>query len=246
MKKYISVYISERLDDVKVLRGFIIVEDLWKIYRVGKIEYPALKGVSFEIDQGEFLAVVGPSGSGKSTLLHILGGLDRPTKGRVIVDGVDLSMLNRDELAEYRNKKMGFVFQFYNLIPYLTAVENIELPMSIAGVPPSKRRRIALELLSTLGLEDKAYKRPTELSGGEQQRIAILRALANNPKLILADEPTGNLDSKSAKVVVETFRKLVDEKNITVVMVTHNLELTKACDRIIHLRDGRVVGEERR
>jgi len=218
----------------------VVTEDLWKVYRVGRVEYPALRGVNLVVEEGEFLAVVGPSGSGKSTLLHIIGGLDKPTRGEVLVDGVRISGLGRNELAEYRSRKVGFVFQFYNLIPYLTAVENVELPMAIAGVGREVRRSRALELLKLVGLAGMALKRPTELSGGEQQRVAIARALANEPRLVLADEPTGNLDSSSAKAVTKTFRGLVDEEGVTVIMVTHNIELTKHCDRVAKLRDGRV------
>jgi putative ABC transport system ATP-binding protein len=219
----------------------VSVEDLWKIYRVENVEYPALRGVDMEVFAGEFLAVVGPSGSGKSTLLHIIGGLDTPTKGRVVVEGSDISGFSSGRLADYRNRMVGFIFQFYNLLPYLRAVENVELPMAIANVSPSRRRERALELLRLVGLGDKAFKRPTELSGGEQQRIAIARSLINEPKLLLADEPTGNIDSSSAKVIMEIFRRLVDEKGVSIVMVTHNLELIKFCDRVIKLRDGQVV-----
>jgi len=226
------------------MKELVVTEDLWKIYKVGKVEYPALRGVEVVVYDGELIAIVGPSGSGKSTLLHIVGGLDEPTRGRVIVDDTDISKLGRNELAEYRNRKMGFIFQFYNLIPYLAAVENVELPTAITGVDPRLRRSKALELLKMFGLIDKAYKRPTELSGGEQQRVAITRSLVNEPKLILADEPTGNIDSASAKVVVDAFRNLVDAKGVSVVMVTHNLELTKVCDRIVKLGDGRIVEME--
>jgi len=222
----------------------VVTEDLWKIYKVGKVEYPALRGVDTVIYDGEFTAVVGPSGSGKSTLLHLVGGLDEPTRGKVIVDNTDLSALSRDGLAEYRNRKIGFVFQFYNLIPYLTALENVEISMSISGVSPKLRRKKAMEALDMFGLSDKALKKPTELSGGEQQRVAIARALVNEPKLILADEPTGSIDSESANIVVGTFKSLVEDKGVSVVMVTHNLELTKFCDRIIKLRNGRVSGVE--
>lgn len=218
-----------------------VLEDVWKIYRVGKIEYPALRGIDLTIDKGEFVAVVGPSGSGKSTLLHILGGLDKPTKGRVIVEGVDLAELDSSKLAEYRNRSIGFVFQFYNLLPYLTAIENVELPMAIAGVDPKERRSKALNLLKLFGLESIAFKRPSELSGGEQQRMAIARALTNDPKILLADEPTGNLDSVNADMVVKAFRRLTDERETTVVMVSHNLELTRHCDKIVKLRDGKIV-----
>ncbi|RLI12507.1 macrolide ABC transporter ATP-binding protein [Candidatus Bathyarchaeota archaeon] len=224
------------------MNELVITEDLWKIYRVGSVDYPALRGVNMEIYDGEFVALVGPSGSGKSTLLHLIGGLDRPTRGRIMVEGVDLLSLGRNKLAEYRNEKIGFVFQFFNLIPYLTAVENVELTMSIYGLSPKIRRAKALRLLEAFGLSEMAYKRPTELSGGEQQRVAIARALANGPKIILADEPTGNIDSESARTVVEVFRRLVDDEGISVIMVTHNLELTRACDRIIRIRDGRIVG----
>ena len=224
--------------------SLVVIEDLWKVYRVGGTEYPALRGVNLVVEEGEFLAVVGPSGSGKSTLLHIVGGLDRPTRGRVVVGGRDLVALSDDELAEYRNRDVGFVFQFFNLVPYLTAVENVELPLAIAGLPRAERRRRALKVLEELGLGDKAFKRPTELSGGEQQRVAIARALVTEPKLVLADEPTGNLDSSSAQVVVRAFRDVVDSRGITVVMVTHNVELTKFCDRVARLRDGRIEGVE--
>jgi len=233
---------SKKNEEGRYVGKLVVTEDLWKIYKVGKIEYPALRGVDAVIYDGEFTAVVGPSGSGKSTLLHLVGGLDEPTRGRVIVDDTDLSTLSRDRLAEYRNRKIGFVFQFYNLIPYLTALENVELSMAISGVSPKLRKKRAMEVLDMFGLSDKALKKPTELSGGEQQRVAIARALINEPKLILADEPTGNIDSESANVVVGAFRKLVEEKGVSIIMVTHNLELTKFCDRIIKLRNGRISG----
>jgi len=226
------------------MEKLVVVEDLWKTYRVGEVEYPALLGIDATIYKGELLAVVGPSGSGKSTLLHIVGGLDKPTKGRVIVDQVDISKLNSNRLAEYRNKKIGVVFQFYNLIPYLTAIENVELPMSIAGAEPKTRRSKALKLLEIVGLRDKARKKPTELSGGEQQRVAIARSLVNEPKLILADEPTGNIDSASAAAIIEAFRRLIAEQEVSVVMVTHNLELAETSDRIIKLRDGKITEVE--
>ena len=223
------------------MEKLVLVEDLWKIYRVGQVEYPALVGVDATIYSGELLAIVGPSGSGKSTLLHIIAGLDKPTRGKVTVDKVDISKLSPDELAEYRNRKIGVVFQFYNLIPYLTAVENVELPMAISGVETKTRRSKALKILELVGLSEKAKKRPTELSGGEQQRVAIARSLVNEPSLILADEPTGNIDSASAKAIVDAFVELVHEKGVTVVMVTHNLEISQVCDRVIKLRDGKIV-----
>jgi putative ABC transport system ATP-binding protein len=222
----------------------IHTENLIKTYDTGSVKYHALQNVDLSIGYNEVAAIVGPSGSGKSTLLHLIGGLDRPTSGVVEVDGINLSELSENELADYRSKKVGFVFQFFNLIPYLSVVENLELSMSIAGVSKKERRVKALELLKVFGLEPLAKKKPTELSGGEQQRTAIARALVNNPSLVLADEPTGNLDSSSSLVVIEAFRELVEERNVSVVMVTHNLELMKYCDRIIKLRDGKLESME--
>ncbi len=218
----------------------VITENLSKIYRIGDIEYPALRGLDTTFYKGEFAAIVGPSGSGKSTLLHLIGGLDKPTSGRVIVDGSDLSKLSSDDLAEYRNSKIGFVFQFFNLVNYLTAVENLELTMSIAGMNPKTRRSRAMALLDMFDLQDKAFKKPTELSGGERQRVAIARSLANEPSLVLADEPTGNIDSEAAKVVVDAFRMLVEERGVSVIMVTHDLGLTESVGRIVRLKDGRL------
>lgn len=223
------------------MRVILEAIDLWKVYRSGSVEYPALLGVNLKVYESEFLALVGPSGSGKSTLLHILGGLDRPTRGRVLFEGRDLTGFSSKELAEYRSRKVGFVFQFYNLLPYLTALENVELSLAIAGVEKGARRRMALKALEAVGLADKANKRPSQLSGGEQQRVAIARAIATRPRVILADEPTGNLDSSTATSVVRQFRELVEKHNITVVMVTHNLELTSMCHRIARIKDGRIV-----
>jgi putative ABC transport system ATP-binding protein len=225
------------------MEQLIVVEDLWKTYRVGDIEFPALRGVDAKVNKGEFVAIVGPSGSGKSTLLHIVGGLDSPTRGRIIVNGVDISQLNSDKLAEYRNRDIGFIFQFFNLIPYLSAVENVELSSAIANVDRKTRRAEALKLLEVFNLADKASKKPTELSGGEQQRVAIARALINDPILILADEPTGNIDSETGYVVIEAFRKSVENFGTTVLMVTHDIELPKFCDRTIMLKDGKIIEE---
>lgn len=217
--------------------------NLSKTYVSGSIEYPALKDVNLKVGKAEFIAIIGPSGSGKTTLLNLIGALDKPTKGEVYIDGVPVSKLNSNQLAELRNKKIGFVFQVFNLIPYLTVIRNVELPMIASGISPSARRGKALEILKVLGLADKAFKKPSELSGGEQQRVAIARAIANDPTIILADEPTGNLDSKSALTVVETFNKLNSEKSVTVILVTHNIEITKYCRRLIYLRDGSIVRE---
>jgi len=215
------------------------------VYRLGYARVFAIRGVSLELYESEFTAVVGPSGSGKSTLLHLVGGLDKPTRGRVLVDGVEISGLDEKGLAEYRRRYVGFVFQQFYLIPRLTALENVEIALMARGVPQSERRRRALELLEVVGLRDRAYHRPGELSGGEQQRVAIARALANNPKLLLADEPTGNLDSATAHSIMKLFRRLVDEQGVTIIMVTHNLELVSYCDRVVKLRDGVVVGDEK-
>ena len=217
---------------------------LTKIYRTGTHEVYALRDVNLKIRRGEFLAVVGPSGSGKSTLLNLLGTLDKPTSGKIFIDGVDVSNLDGSRLARLRNEKIGFVFQAYNLVNRTSVLRNVELPAMVLGIPPAERRRKALELLRLMGLEDKAHRKPVELSGGEQQRVAIARALINDPALVLADEPTGNLDSKTGRSIFELLRRLCRERGATVVVVTHNLELAAMTDRIVHLRDGRIVREE--
>lgn len=229
---------------VEPIGAVIELKDVWKVYRIGSIEYPALRGVNLSIERGSFVSIVGPSGSGKTTMLHLIGALDRPTRGEIYVDGIPISRLGEDKLAEFRNKTIGFVFQQYNLVPYLSALENVELPMMVSGISAAERRRRAMWLLEHLGLGDKVWKRPLELSGGEQQRVAIARALANNPKIILADEPTGNLDSSNAKIVVDMLKKVNREMGVTVVVVTHNMEVAEATDRIIYLRDGIVVRDE--
>ena len=220
--------------------------ELSKTYKIGAIEYQALNNVTLSFRRGEFSAIVGPSGSGKTTLLNLLGTLDKPTSGEVFVDGIPLSNLRGNELAEFRNKRLGFVFQSFNLVPGLTAEENVRLPLIAAGIPPNTSNKKAQENLERLGLGDKAGKKPNELSGGEQQRVAIARALINDPSLILADEPTGNLDSKSAESVVAVLRLASKERNVTTLIVTHNMELTKECKRIVYLKDGRVEKEVER
>ncbi len=211
--------------------------DVWKIYDMGEVKVEALRGISFEVYEGEYVFVVGPSGSGKSTLLHILGCLDRPTKGKVFIEGEDVSKMSDRKLAKVRNRKVGFVFQTYNLLPRLNALENVELPMIYAGVPARERRKKAKELLELVGLGDRLYHRPNQLSGGQQQRVGIARALANDPSFILADEPTGNLDTKSGEEVMAIFKKL-HEMGKTLIVVTHNPELLKDGTRIVKLRDG--------
>ena len=221
----------------------IVTKDLWKIYRLGKIDYPALRGVSISVNTGEFIALVGPSGSGKSTLLNLFGALDRPTRGQVLIDGVDISKLSDDRLAEIRNQKLGFVFQTFNLLIYINALDNVEVPLIAKGYSPKKRRDEALRLLKDVGLAGKEYNRPGELSGGQQQRVAVARALANNPKILLADEPTGNLDSKSANEIINVLRMLNRERGVSIVMVTHNLQLTEYCHKIWYMKDGQIEKE---
>ncbi|MEM4700075.1 MAG: ABC transporter ATP-binding protein [Candidatus Nezhaarchaeales archaeon] len=216
--------------------------NLSKVYRRGKVEVPALVDVNLQVTSGEIVGIVGPSGSGKTTLLNLIGGLDRPTKGKIFVNDVDITSLNERELAKYRLKVVGFVFQFYNLIPTLTALENVELPMALAGVPKSERRKRAFELLEMVGLEARAGHKPDELSGGEQQRVAIARALANNPAIVLADEPTGDLDSKSARSLMSFVRRLNKENGQTFIIVTHDPIVVEACTRVYNIRDGRIEG----
>ncbi|MCX8191488.1 MAG: ABC transporter ATP-binding protein [Nitrososphaerales archaeon] len=214
--------------------------NLTKIYSDKVTKVYALQDVNIEVSRGEFVAVCGPSGSGKSTLLNLLGTLDRPTSGKVLIDGIDVYRLSDNKLAELRNRKIGFVFQSYNLINRTTVLKNVLLPAIIKGDVSKDRIERALNLLEKLGLKDKAHRKPLALSGGEQQRVAIARALINNPSVILADEPTGNLDSKTGHEIFQYLKYLAKEQNTTVVVVTHNLELAAETDRVINLRDGRV------
>jgi len=213
-------------------------EDVKKTYRMGEVLISALRGVTFKVAKGEIVAVFGPSGSGKSTLLHILGALDRADEGKVFVDSIDLSKLSDDELADVRLRKIGFVFQFFNLLPRLTALRNVELPLALADFSDKECSEKAREVLKLVGLEGRMNHRPTELSGGEQQRVAIARALVNDPSIILADEPTGNLDTKTGFEIVQLMKRLNEEKGQTFIVVTHDPHLAEAADRIIHLKDG--------
>jgi len=213
---------------------------LKKTYRMGRVLVSALQGTTFDVAEGEFVAVFGPSGSGKSTLLHVLGGLDRPDEGEVSVDGVSLSTLNDNALAEVRLRKIGFVFQFFNLLPRLTALRNVELPLTLADLSEKESIKKAEDMLKLVGLEDRMNHRPSEMSGGEQQRIAIARALINDPKIVLADEPTGNLDTSTGGEIVQLMKRLNEEKGQTFVVVTHDPAIAETVDRIIYLKDGRI------
>lgn len=214
-----------------------------KTYETGPVKVEALKNVSISIDQGEMVAIMGPSGCGKTTLLNCLSGIDEVTSGQVIVEGKDITAMDDDAKTIFRAKRMGFVFQFYNLLPVLTAEENVELPLLLTEEKTNEARKKALELLTAVGLKERANMRPSSLSGGERQRVTIARALVNNPALIWADEPTGNLDKKTADEVVALMRKLNKEKGETFVIVTHDPEVGAACDRIVHMRDGLIVDE---
>lgn len=220
----------------------IVVQDVEKIYDTGKVQVAALRGVSLEVESGESLSIIGPSGSGKSTLMNIVGCLDRPTTGSYLLDGRLVNELSDDELAEVRNRKIGFVFQTFNLLPRATALENVELPLVYSGVHPTARKERALSALERVGLGDRADHRPNELSGGQAQRVAIARALVTEPSIILADEPTGNLDTKSGLEVIGILKEL-HEQGITIVLVTHNPELAAKTDRFVEIRDGLIVRE---
>jgi len=215
--------------------------DLVKVYISGAIRVTALRGLNLKVAPGEFRVIVGPSGSGKTTLLNLIGGIDRPTSGRIVVDGEIITEYDDKKLEEYRRKKVGFVFQFFNLIPTLTALENVELPMILVGVPREIRRKRAMELLSRVGLADRAHHYPHQLSGGEQQRVAIAAALANDPPLILADEPTGELDTVTGQKIIELFKELNKELNKTLIIVTHDINIAMYADRISRIEDGRIV-----
>lgn len=213
-----------------------------KSYRMGRVLVQALRGVSFDAEEGELLTIFGPSGSGKSTLLNLMGGLDRPDEGEILIDGSNILKLSDDKLAELRLTKIGFVFQFFNLLPRLTALKNVELPLTIAGMPENEVLNRAKETLRLVGLEARMNHKPSELSGGEQQRVAIARALINSPKIVLADEPTGNLDTKTGWEIVQLMKKLNEEKSQTFVIVTHDQHITETANRIIHLKDGLIEG----
>ncbi|NLO97176.1 MAG: ABC transporter ATP-binding protein [Peptococcaceae bacterium] len=221
----------------------ITLQGITKIYRTSKVEVTALQGINLHIAKGEFVAIMGPSGSGKSTMMNILGCLDTPTAGEYILDGMKVAQASRKTLADIRNKKLGFIFQGFNLLPRTTALENVELPLVYAGVKRKERRERAIEALKAVGLEERIRHKPQELSGGQQQRVAIARALVTGPSVILADEPTGNLDSRSSEDVMAIFQKLHEQGN-TIVLVTHEPDIAAYARRIIHFKDGRIERDE--
>jgi putative ABC transport system ATP-binding protein len=223
----------------------IKLEGVTKVYRMEAVEVHALRGIDLEVGDGEFMAIMGPSGSGKSTLMNIVGCLDQPTAGQYLLDDIPVAQMNDDQLAGIRNKKIGFVFQTYNLLPRTSALDNVEIPMVYAGVSMFARSSRAVEALKSVGLGDRLHHKPNQLSGGEQQRVAIARSLINEPSIILADEPTGNLDTNTGKEIISIFRRLNRERGITIVFVTHDREVAACTRRIVRLRDGLVVGEEK-
>jgi lipoprotein-releasing system ATP-binding protein len=218
----------------------IEIRDLTKIYGDG-VEVRALDGVDLDIEKGEFLAIIGPSGSGKSTLLNMIGILDTPTSGTILLDGVDINSASQKQRSKMRNQKLGFIFQYHHLLPDFNAIENVMMPLLINGIKKSKAKKIAYKMLDEVGLNDRANHRPNQLSGGQNQRVAIARALANNPDIVIGDEPTGNLDSKSSDVIYDLLRKLNKEHDQTFILVTHDERMAEKTDRIIRLVDGKIV-----
>ena len=225
-------------------RALIKIHDITKIYYMGDVQVQALRGVSLQLEEGELLSIMGPSGSGKSTMMNVLGCLDQPTSGEYYLDGVDVKALNDNALAEVRNRKIGFVFQTFNLLPRTTALQNVELPLIYRGIGGRERKQRTMEALEMVGLKDRIHHRPNELSGGQQQRVAIARALVTDPDIILADEPTGNLDSRSGSEIMAIFQRLNRQVGITVIFVTHDPDIAGHTRRIVHLRDGKIVADE--
>ncbi len=218
----------------------IKLENVTRVYQMGQTLVQALRGLNLEIADGEFVAIMGPSGSGKSTLLHLIGGLDLPNAGRVLLDGLDIAQQNGNQLAELRGKKVGFVFQTFNLIPTLSALKNVELPMIFQKIPRKERYDKARRLLEQVGLGDRLHHKPSELSGGECQRVAIARALANDPQILLADEPTGNLDAESGEQIMQILKRLNEEQKMTIIVVTHNPEVARYAHRVVRMRYGQI------
>jgi len=222
----------------------ILLEDVWKIYQMGEVEVPAIQGLSMTVKPCEFISIMGPSGSGKSTCMNMIGCLDVPTRGRILLEGEDISKMGESELAQIRGQVIGFIFQQFNLMPNLTAAENVKLPMMFQNKDPLTRDERAEKLLQQVGLGKRINHKPTELSGGEQQRVAIARSLANDPDVILADEPTGNLDTESGKAIMNLLTKLHKEEGKTIVMVTHDPKLSKYVDRLVRLQDGKIIEDK--
>jgi putative ABC transport system ATP-binding protein len=227
-------------------KAIVVLENVKKSYRQGALEVPAVRGLSLTVNQGDFLALCGPSGSGKTTTLNIIGALDSATEGTVIVDGKDLGKLSRTELSELRRDRIGFVFQAYNLIPVLTAYENAEVVLALQGAKPAARRKRVMELLSAVGLEGMEHRRPTELSGGQQQRVAIARAIAADPAVVLADEPTANVDSETAERLLAIMEKLNDEHGVTFIFSTHDPRVMDRAKRVVRMVDGQIESDETR
>jgi putative ABC transport system ATP-binding protein len=221
-------------------KTIIELKDVWKIYQMGQVDVPALRGVDLKISKGEFVAIVGPSGSGKSTMMNLVGCLDLPTKGGIYLDGHNIANLDESKLAQIRGQKIGFVFQQFNLIPNLTALENVMLPLAFQGIDDDIAEKKALKLLNLVGLGDRVRHLPTQLSGGQMQRVSIARALANDPEVILADEPTGNLDSTTGRFIMDFLGKIHKGDSKTIIMVTHDLNLSKAAEKVVHIKDGKV------
>jgi len=226
-----------------MVESLIKLENVWKIYQLGKVELTVLKEMNLEINRGSFVSIIGPSGSGKSTLLNIIGCLDIPTKGKIFLDGQDIQKLSEDELAKIRGKKIGFVFQQFNLLSNLTAIENVVLPMVFQKIPEEKRFGRAKKLLEMVGLGERIFHKPAELSGGEQQRVAIARALANNPEMLITDEPTGNLDSKSGEMIMEILKELYQKGERTIIVVTHDPQIASFSKEVVHIKDGQIVSD---
>lgn len=216
----------------------IKVIDLAHEFQMGEVNVPALRGVNFSIQKADFICIIGPSGSGKSTLLNLIGGIERPTSGKIMIDGIDITTLDERELADYRKRKVGFVFQSYNLIPTLTALQNVELPLIFSGISQEMRRERAQQALMSVGLSHRINHKPTELSGGEQQRVSLARALINNPSIVLADEPTGNLDTATGREILRLLKDLNEKNQQTFIIVTHDPEVSEYADRKIYIRDG--------
>ena len=230
------------MDEDVMKKTVVEAINLKKTYMLGKIPVEALRGVNLNVESGDFLAILGPSGSGKSTMLNLIGALDKPTAGTLLIDGVEVSKLNDNQLSELRSR-VGFVFQFFNLIPRLNARDNVELSMSIANVSRAKRKKRSEELLETVGLKDRINHKPAELSGGQRQRVAIARALANNPKFLLMDEPTGNIDSRTAHEIMDLVKTLNEEKGVTIIMVTHDQHLAREAKRTVQMFDGVITSD---